>query len=306
MPAEFGMRPSAPFRLDLTAWTLRRQAHNAIDRWDGSAYRRVFTFDEQTVEATVRQIGGERAPRLHIELDHAVDDTVTKALRQSLRRTLGLSSNLAPFYAAAKGDPQLQPLAAAFVGMRPPRFPNLFEGLCNAIACQQLSLHVGIELLNRLSARYGRRAGEGFAFPRPADLLEVPPEALRAMGYSMAKARTLLGVAAVCASGELSEAELEKLDTAAAIKRLVALRGIGRWSTEYVLLRGFSRLEIFPGDDVGARKHLADWLGIEAAMDYQRVAKSLEPWRLYGGLIYFHLLLRRLKASGRLDAVATQ
>jgi hypothetical protein len=37
------IEPSAPFRLDLTAWALRRPAHNAIDRFDGSTYRRVVS-----------------------------------------------------------------------------------------------------------------------------------------------------------------------------------------------------------------------------------------------------------------------
>ena len=34
---EFLIEPRAPFRLDLTTWALRRRAHNAIDRWNGSS-----------------------------------------------------------------------------------------------------------------------------------------------------------------------------------------------------------------------------------------------------------------------------
>jgi DNA-3-methyladenine glycosylase II len=44
--------------------------------------------------------------------------------------------------------------------------------------------------------------------------------------------------------------------------RLRALRGAGRWTAEYVLLRGFGRLHAFPGDDVGARNNLQRWLGL--------------------------------------------
>ncbi len=53
---------------------------------------------------------------------------------------------------------------------------------------------------------------------------------------------------------------LVKLDNRAALERLVKLKGVGRWTAEYVLLRGLGRLDIFPGDDVGARKKLAQFL----------------------------------------------
>jgi len=39
------IEPGAPFRLDLTAWALRRRTHNALDRWDGSSYQRVVSID---------------------------------------------------------------------------------------------------------------------------------------------------------------------------------------------------------------------------------------------------------------------
>ena len=38
----FTLQPVPPFRLDLTAWALRRRPHNAVDRWDGDTYRRVL------------------------------------------------------------------------------------------------------------------------------------------------------------------------------------------------------------------------------------------------------------------------
>lgn len=295
------LRPKPPFRLDLTAWTLRRQAHNVIDRWDGAAYRRVLAFDDSAVEVVVYQTGSAQSPCLVVELDRAVDVGTQQTIRRLLRRMLGLTTDLTSFYALARSDPRLDTLAQTFIGMRPPRFPSLFEGLANAAACQQLSLFVGITLLNRITERYGRPAGNGFAFPCPVDMLGVDPGDLRELGFSMAKARTLLGVAQACASGSLDEPTLEALDQEATIKRLIELHGIGRWSAEYALLRGLGRVQVFPGDDVGARKHLALWLGIDEAMDYARVAATLQPWQSYGGLIYFHLLLRRLNETGRLQ-----
>src|SRR5665213_2885265 len=64
----FSIVPVAPFRLDLTAWALRRRRQNAIDRWDGATYRRVLPFDEVPIEVAVRQNGPRDAPRLQVTL----------------------------------------------------------------------------------------------------------------------------------------------------------------------------------------------------------------------------------------------
>jgi DNA-3-methyladenine glycosylase II len=78
------------------------------------------------------------------------------------------------------------------------------------------------------------------------------------------------------------------------------LHGIGRWSAEYILLRGLGRLHVFPGDDVGARNNLARWLGLKPPLDYDAVGRALSRWQPYAGMVYFHLLLDRLEAAGAL------
>ena len=58
------LRPVPPFRLDLTVWALRRRARNAIDRWDGTTYRRVVVLGHRPTELAVRQEGPSITPRL--------------------------------------------------------------------------------------------------------------------------------------------------------------------------------------------------------------------------------------------------
>jgi DNA-3-methyladenine glycosylase II len=76
------------------------------------------------------------------------------------------------------------------------------------------------------------------------------------------------------------------------------LHGVGRWTAEYVLLRGLGRTNVFPGDDVGARKRLAMWLGRDKPLDYDGVKRAVRRWQPYAGLVYFHLLLAGLVKSG--------
>ncbi len=290
------LRPRPPFRLDLVAWALRRRAHNAIDRWDGTTYSRTLVCGEMPVEATLAQTGRLERPALRLTLSASrIDRKLERSVIRALDRMLGLSVDLGAFHAFAAQDRRLAALAARFRGFKPVRFPSVFEALVNAIACQQLSLAVGIHLLNRLAERSKTGAAP---FPPPPRLARTRVVSLRAQGFSTQKARSITALARSVSRKELDLEALALLDDAAALERLRALPGVGRWSAEYVLLRGLGRTNVFPADDVGARNNLQRWLRLRKPLDYERVQRVLQPWRPYGGLIYFHLLLESLAEAG--------
>ena len=87
---------------------------------------------------------------------------------------------------------------------------------------------------------------------------------------------------------------LSGLDDAAAVARLTTLRGVGRWTAEYVLLRGLRRLQVFPCDDVGARNNLGRLLKSTEKLTYEATRRIVERWQPFAGLVYFHLLVDRL------------
>ena len=228
--------------------------------------------------------------------------TVTVALE----RLLGHPIDLAAFYRFAARDSDLGPLVRRFRGMKPPRFPSVFEGVVNGIACQQLSLTLGIHLLNRLAANHGlSMAANGessHAFPRPEDLANLVPETLRPLGFSRQKGRAMVELAQIGVERHKDLEGLRAFSDRDALTHLTQLRGVGRWTAEYVLLRCLGRLNMFPGDDVGARNNLQRWLGLEQPLDYAEVGRVLARWQPYQGLVYFHLLLERLAEVGRVRA----
>ena len=83
-----------------------------------------------------------------------------------------------------------------------------------------------------------------------------------------------------------------------AIKFLSSLHGIGRWSAEYVLLRGMGRVNIFPGDDVGAKNNLQRLFHMDKRPSYADIKEMTSQWHPFEGLVYFHLLLEKLHARG--------
>ena len=294
----------APFRLDLTVWTLRRRPHNAVDRWDGTSYRRTLVVVERPVEVTLSQQQGSVSPVLIVEIRgtfaRSGDDVATET-RSMLDRTLGLGADLKPFYRLAEGDPRLQTLARSFLGMRPPLFPSVFEAVVNAIACQQLSLVVGIHLLNRLAERYGPTPSNRGAlpgFPTPDGLAGADPQVLRELGFSRAKARAVILLAQQTASGAVDLEALRHETDDRAFTTLLELSGVGRWSAEYTLLRGLGRWNVLPGDDVGAQNNLRRRFDLDTSPGYDALAGLARDWWPYGGLVYFHLLLDSLAGSG--------
>jgi DNA-3-methyladenine glycosylase II len=302
----FQLKPVPPFRLDLTVWVLRRRAHNLMDRWDGQTYRRVLMAQDQAVEVAVSQTGPAESPRLLVEADHAHPQReLTAILTPVLTRMLGLNADLAGFYRLAEADARLGPLIVRFRGFKPPRFPSVFEALVNAIAGQQISLTLAIHLLNRLAGAYGPvfpGAGEPLhAFPGPKDLANLTPEAFRTLGFSHSKGKAIIEIARGLTAGSLDLDDLEKMEEAEAVTRLIGLKGVGRWSAEYVLLRGLGRWSVFPGDDVGARRHLENWLQQDEPLDYEGVRRVLAGLQPYGGLIYFHSLLSGLAEEGHIS-----
>lgn len=323
--------PEQPFRLDLTVWALRRVPINEVDRWDGVHYKRVLEIDGDPVEVCV----GPACPEERTRPDRALQDDTGRSSREHggtepgdaklcvavggdrgrargnrapddtvvamVSRALGVDADLGSFYRLAARDERLGFLVSRFEGLKPPRFFSPFEGIVNGIACQQLSVLAGIHLLNRLCRAYGPHLDGAAGFPGPADLAEVDPESLRSLGFSRRKAESIVSIARSVVSGELDLDGLSQLDDASVEEILRRVKGIGRWTAQYVALRGLGRWDVFPVDDVGGQNKVRDWLGLAARPDAAQMERLLAPYEPYRGLIYFHLLLHQLAAAGSVE-----
>jgi DNA-3-methyladenine glycosylase II len=293
------LKPIAPFRLDLTTWALRRRTNNIIDRWDKGVYQRVLIIDHQPVSIAIEQTGSTLEPTLRVKLSRndlsAAEKTTIKEL---VNKILGTSIDLRAFYKFCKHDNNLGPVVKKYIGFKPPRFASVFEAAVNGICCQQLSLTVGIILLNRLATACSQSITNNgmqlYAFPKPDEIRKLRMSQLQKLGFSSNKARALLELAINVIDNKVELEKLETLDDQTAIKQMLELRGLGRWTAEYVLLRGLGRVQIYPGDDVALQKGLKRWLKLRGKMDYRAVQDVMSKWKPYGGMIYFHLLLERL------------
>jgi DNA-3-methyladenine glycosylase II len=297
METTLAVRP--PFRLDLTANVLRRLSTNVVDTFDGTTYRRLLGGAEPSLLG-VAQIA---ADRVRVSLDGPaaarIDPTVLVA------RMLGTDADLEPFTAAAARVAWLAPIVRGALGVKPPRYPTLWEACVNAIVYQQISIHAAGAILRRVIERYAQPFDLGdarlFAFPPPETIAAADAEELRGVGLSINKVVALRVVARAVIDGEIDEAALAELPTPELLEALVTHRGIGPWTAAVIALRGFGRLDLFPMNDSGVARSVRDLSG-RADVDVPALLALLGEQR---GMLYYHLLLGRLAARGDVELAAT-
>lgn len=124
-----------------------------------------------------------------------------------------------------------------------------YEALIFSVSHQQVHARAADSILGRFKAAHGG------VIPAPDKLLLLPVEALRAYGFSAAKAASLHDIAAKALDGTIpSHQEALKLTDEALIKRLSSTRGVGRWTVEMLLIFTLKRPDVFPVDDFGVRE----------------------------------------------------
>ena len=286
----------APYRLDLTVNVLRRLSTNLVDVLtpDGAYVRRLGDAPELAVARVYQATPGT----LSVEIDAARHDH--SRLLVLVRRMLGLEVDLTRFYRSASQVEWLHSLASRMRGVKPPRYPSLWEACVNAVVFQQISLHAASAIMGRLTRGLGEpvehRGVLLYSFPAARQVLRAPDHLLREAGVSGSKLATLRRVADALEAGALDESRLEELPSAEAAALLRSIKGIGPWTADVILLRGLGRLDVFPAKDSGVARSLK-LLGGPAAFDVQALVDTLGLQR---GMLYYHLLLGRLESRGAL------
>ena len=124
-----------------------------------------------------------------------------------------------------------------------------FQSLVQAVAHQQLNGTAANTILTRFKKLF-----PGRKFPRPEDLAGVTDEQIRACGFSHAKIRAIRDITEKTLSGVVPTArEIVTLSDEEIILRLTAVRGVGRWTVEMLLIFQLGRPDVLPVDDFGVR-----------------------------------------------------
>jgi DNA-3-methyladenine glycosylase II len=161
--------------------------------------------------------------------------------------------------------------------LAPERRRGPYEALLRAVAHQQLTGKVAETILGRLVMLYG-----GDAYPTPEQLLATPDRFLRGVGFSRAKTAALKDIAARTLDGTIPpRRSLARMKDEAIIARLIATRGVGRWTVEMFLMFTLGRPDVLPVDDYGIRFGYKIAYGKRTIPKPGALAKLGERWAPY-------------------------
>ena len=268
----------APLDLAETLEPYRRSGDDLIDRWDGRRLLRTSVVEGRVVAWGGVPAGEVGAPALAVTMDADLPAPQAATLADAIRATFVAA---APTWTALlRGDPVLASLDAQFPGLRPVLQPDLLTALVRSISAQQVNLAWAATTRRRLAEAFGDRHAVGgeevFRLSAPR-LAAADPEAIRALQFTTAKSRAIVAVAQAIAGGDVDAERLSEEADEVVIERLVALRGIGLWSAEWILARTLGRPRVVAGD-LGVRKAVARaYIGTPIAPE-REIRRATEHW----------------------------
>jgi len=231
------------------------------------------------------------AVRCRVAWPEAPDPALAAPVRARVLRMLGLGAEPEAFEAfVGQGDPAFTALIAPRLGLRIPLTADVWESLVWAILGQQVNLAFAYTMRRRLTERCGGELHLGLrAHPTPEAVAALDPAELAPLQFSRNKADYVVGVARLVASGALL---LEAFPAGAAedaAAQLSAVRGIGPWTTHYVLMRGCGFPDCVPIGDAGLTLALQRHYGLDHRPGPKETAQLMAPFAPHRSLATFHL-----------------
>jgi DNA-3-methyladenine glycosylase II len=229
----------------------RRSGDDLLDRWDGRALARTIAIGDTSVAYACTFDATGDALEVHV----AVEDGRYRDEIECIVRAMFVIPP--PQFADLKSsDPVIAGLEARYPAVRSVRQSNLFGALLRCISTQQVNLRWAATCRRRLAETFGRphQVNGNLVFsldPERIATLEVSD--IRALQFTNSKSEYIINVARMIASGEVTIELLNRMTDEQIIICLTAIRGVGRWSAEWILARTLGRPRVVAGD-LGVRK----------------------------------------------------
>jgi len=262
---------------------------------DTSALQAAVRIEGKPVLLEVRQATGASSV-LQVT---SPDDMDSERLREQAGWIVLAELDVRPFYRIAKNDSVIGPLVRRFRGMKPIRPATLFEMMVDAVIEQQISLAAARRIRARVVERFGERKAGLWIFPGPEALAQASLDALRACGLSGRKAEYISGLAGKVVDGSFDLDGLKGMSDDEVRSTISGIRGFGRWSADYILIRCLGRPDAVPVDDLAVRTIVGKYLGKGSRLTAGQVEQRLKPFVPFRGIAVFYLLVHHRLASER-------
>ena len=158
-----------------------------------------------------------------------------------------------------------------------------FASLTQIIIEQQLSVHAARTIYGRLL--------EAIPDADPATIAAMAPESLRDYGLTRQKSIYVHGLACGVMTGDLDLAQIGSDDDDTAREKLMAMKGIGRWTADIYMMASLGRCDIWPLGDLALAKAMQKLKRLKKTPDAERqekIAADWAPWRSVAARILWH------------------
>ena len=205
-----------------------------------------------------------------------------------------LDTDLRPFYRMAKKEPVLKNIAENFYGLRILTIADLFEAVCWAIIGQQINLAFAYTLKKRLVEYFGEKIcfdnKHYYLFPTAQVISRQTVADLRRLQITGKKSAYIIELAQKMSAGDVNKKWLLGKDgIKTARNELMKLRGVGKWTAEYVSLRCLKDPSAFPVDDVGLQNAVKQQLGLRKKPTADDISRLSDPWNNWRAYAAFYL-----------------
>jgi DNA-3-methyladenine glycosylase II len=264
------------------------------DIFEKGIYYRALYVEDTLALVLASSEGTTQSPAIRFEVYPKLDKSKINFLKAILRIMFASSPDFERFSSVARKDRLMRIISKELLGLRPIAPPTLFEALVIGITEQQISLDAALAIRSKLVMKYGETVqfnGRIYhAFPTPKALANANRNGLRSVGLSKRKVEYVSELSRRLSSGKLDIERLRELDDELAVDALMSIRGIGRWTAEYVLIRGMARINSLPADDLGIQRAVsrAYFRGMRVTSeDVRRILRKFTPC---SGIAAFYLM----------------
>lgn len=166
------------------------------------------------------------------------------------------------------------------------RRKKIYLYLCASIMSQQLSTKVADVIYKRFLALYGKKE------PTAQQILDTAFETLRGIGLSNAKANYVQNVCRFFIEEGLDDKHLYKMSSEEVQQKLIQIKGVGKWTTEMILMFALQHEDVFPVDDLGIQQAMTKLYNLDTSSKkllYEQMHKVAEKWRPFRTYACVHL-----------------
>ncbi len=255
-------------------------------------YRRALRLDGADLILTLRATGIVTNPGIELRVGaQTLTPEIVESARRHVSRVFLLDVDPFPFFAVLERDPVLGSIARDLPGVRPLLVADPYEALIFAIVGQQVNIAFARRMKLALIERFGERVRiddrEVLMLPTPERIAALDPAELLALQFSRQKASYLLDLSQSIARGALDLTGIGALPFGEAVAELIRYRGVGRWTAEYVLMRGLGAADSIPAGDLGLRKIIGFAYGLDRTASEAEVREIAESWAGWRGWAAF-------------------